>query len=804
MGVPMHCIHVAGYYKLHVNIYNPGLSSFDLKWQTPDTPTYAAIPHFVSFGRTQPLPHQLLEQVTSHMLVQGGATTSSSRGGSSSSTVLSSEYSNSPGGNAAAGVTEAPSSDTAAQGATAAGNSMTVDTPDAAPATGSSISSNAEPHTVDVAGTAAAGAPVTDAVASIPQLQQPYQPSNQQPTYAQPGTYPNTFNFGGLDGFFSSIFGWERGSSGAAAGADSSSSTAMAQGGATAGPSGQPPVAAAAAVEVDPPFRPSRALHGAQWMSPTRTISPLPGIFSVAAALVAPTGYRTILPALPELRFSHVGILPGPGLQITTNWQLQQQLLGFTNASDDQAGYGVVQGWLDWQTLNPEAYNWLQEALNPTDGLHPAVGGVTCGTAGVQFELACASGDTQMSCSLHVDGQVVAGSLDETQVSSCIAPSRRQLSNSGKYSNTTGSAAAGREQLMHIELLFAADDMRAAQFTVKTRPCILSSNGSVHVPSGSAGAFVDLVAEPTASALGLTASAVQSGVGSSYQAGMLCSVKATVPPSAGNLSSTVLERTVYLTAEELQQTLHIERSSWEAPGVNSSVSNDTHAEPTAKAVAGIPGIAVQQLVPDWVTSLPLNTMYGFHCGCYWNGSWGGNVSTGIHAGGTGSAFLYLAGWPVAASRLLPVYGPSDIDVTLYSSWQQQQQLLSGSSSADPLRWQDNGRDFQLPDSIPAGSTAEWIAAMFELGFRPTQLLGGIVFTLGDFDSVQPYAVPAQSGWFQLLVIQGDMMDAQGRVVVAAAVQVVSAADESNGVNAQGSGPAAAGWLPGTWDAWVPA
>jgi hypothetical protein len=82
------------------------------------------------------------------------------------------------------------------------------------------------------------------------------------------------------------------------------------------------------------------------------------------------------------------------------------------------------------------------------------------------------------------------------------------------------------------------------------------------------------------------------------------------------------------------------------------------------------------------------------------------------------------------------------------------------------------------------------------------LTGGSLFGLGKLTGLYAYAVPAVAGWAQLLVLQAEGLSAAGRLVV---VDDVDGAVELGASDS--ARPFAAlkeGWMPGEWDAWLPA
>jgi hypothetical protein len=279
----------------------------------------------------------------------------------------------------------------------------------------------------------------------------------------------------------------------------------------------------------------------------------------------------------------------------------------------------------------------------------------------------------------------------------------------------------------------------------------------------------------------------------------------------------------------------------------------------AKAAALARGIGVSDLVPDWVGTLPGETRYSLSCGCYWNGSWEGNVSVAVKAadssgssmlaagsgGLSGHARMFLAGWPVAA-RAGQVLGPSDLDVRGYSTLMQRQQLAAGSDSADPLvdaahSWavglglhdggyitssgsRASGADFeggsssstltaegvrrrrharvqqQAVSRTSGGSSADGSSGSSSvLGLQP----------LGVVDGVSRREVIAMAGQHQLLVLQAEGLTGEAQVVVLAPGDPYTNSNSSSSLaagssNGGSSSSVASSWLPGPWEAWVPA
>ncbi|KAF8061352.1 DGAT1-2 [Scenedesmus sp. PABB004] len=577
------------------------------------------------------------------------------------------------------------------------------------------------------------------------------------------------------------------------------------------------------------------AAAGARWgAAGAQRAAPLPGVFSVALAWAAPWAYRTIVPSLEQLRFDAAGILPGPGLGVGSGWELQAQLLGYTDGSDDRGGYGLAQGWLDWGELSPAALEWARSGAGepaPPGGAGEAPGsglsGVRVGGAGVQFELACAGADgTQQQCALHVDGVAVVGSVGAPATSGCVLPARRAL---------PGGADPGSAQpdhLAHVELMFATRDVRAAALAVRARACVVTPDGGAALPPGGAAGFAPLAAAGGASGLGLSAAAVAAAgdadVPGGFVRGMLCTVRATLPPPAapapgarGNASDSdagggagggggtataaapaTLTRSVLLSPEALRAAAAPTDTTPPLPGGGQLWSGGNFSaavEATVRAVASTPGIAVAALAPDWAAELPRGTGFGLTCAAFWNGSWGGGLAVGVGAGSAGAAGVFLAGWPLAAAPLLPSMGPSDVEVTDYSTWAQRQALISGSASADAARWRagvEAGLGGGAPDAAAAAAAAAGgRVGAAALGFRPLLLDGPAPFPLGRLDGAPGRGVPSHAGWAQLLVVRGEGMGAGGRVVVVA--------DAEGASEARPGAPTAKGWMPGEFDAWVP-
>lgn len=283
----------------------------------------------------------------------------------------------------------------------------------------------------------------------------------------------------------------------------------------------------------------------------------------------------------------------------------------------------------------------------------------------------------------------------------------------------------------------------------------------------------------------------------------------------------------------------------------------------AKAAALAEGISVADLVPDWVTSLPGDTQYSFSCGCYWNGSWEGNMSVSVSAaaaagssvgssGSSGHAKMYLAGWPVAA-KAGRVLGPSDLDVRGYSTLMQRQQLAAGSDSADPLvdaahAWAD-GVFFDVSSSSSGNSkrggneagarsgsgekvlSADAIrqrrharAQQHAVSRASSSSSGGGsgggssvlgLQPIGSLDGVGKRVIMPMAGYHQLLVLQAEGLTAVDQVVVLApgdtsssngSGSMLAARSSSNSSSKPNNGTidVLSSWLPGPWDAWVPA
>jgi len=604
----------------------------------------------------------------------------------------------------------------------------------------------------------------------------------------------------------------------------------------------------------------------------------------------------------------------------------------------------MVQGWLDWQDLNPAAVATAGSALAARSGnssvaatanangsgkknsiategagVGQTVGGVATGRAGVQFEVSCDA------CSLQVDGMTVVGSLGPVETSACITPA-------AVSSGASSSSSQPGQQLLQLLMLFTTNDIRRTKISVRSRPC----NG-LNSPSGSA-AWVPLVAAASSPpALGVSSAAVRedSGASTPFSRGMLCSVTAQLPrvaavAAAANAAdsggSSTLQQVVFLSAEQMREAVTItvnataaaEESAGDAKGsvadANSSTpvteaqssitvdapaggsgegearqeaamlkmesgqnssSNSTDESAAAveaameadrqrraaqtaaaKAAALARGIRVADLVPDWVDKLPADTEYSFSCGCYWNGSWAGNVSVGVAANsGSGHARLFLAGWPVAAKSRW-AFGPSDLDVRSYSTVLQRQQLALDSDSADPLveaahlwslagsssgGFSSSSSPHSTRRSLSQGSAADASGGVHtgpaaaalsvdrirslrqsrlqqlavsrtssSIGSSSSSVLG--LQPIGSVDAVSRRQIMPMAGHHQLLVLQGDGLTARGQVVVLAPGDVSSSVSDAAGhdssagnTNSNSSSYAVpSSWLPGLWDAWAPA
>jgi hypothetical protein len=819
----------------------PSLSAFDLMWLPPGATAYSHIPRFASFGKAQPLPLQLADQVTGHMLMH-----SSSKGMASSgvNSKISSELSS-------GGVPVAASAALQQEPHSAA---VPVVASNAQPDRMSSIEDSVDPHSSSMqasqdsssysshdkpayhsayypAAAAPAGVPAEPHQAQQQQQEQYYSsgPYGGSSTDSGSSSKQQSSSFGNLlNALFGSLgFSFERGGgaqalSSAATGAAEFSSSPTDLGGSRS-------TATQQQQQFPTTKRRQRSLHATQWMnqpfSRQSAVAPLPGVFSVAATLDEPWEYRTIIPSLKQLTLQRTGILHGPGLEVTSRYGLQQQLLGYVDPADGRSGYGVIQGWLDWQDLNPATLEWLQNPSSSSDsssaGLGSGLSSLAVASVGVQFELVCGNQERPHACALHIDGMSVAGSIGEPATSACIVPARRLITSS----SSSSSEAVLAEQLLHLQLLFATDDVREAVFSVKSRPCALTADGSAELPAGSDGSFAGLVPAAGASALGLSLTEVNAAAAASssslegYMRGMLCTVRATVPPQGGaagsNSSSTSssrqLEKVVVLTAEQMKQAaastsdVFIAEATAAAAASNDTAAaaasagtaHDSHMEATAEVVSSVAGISIQQLAPEWTAALPHDTSYGLTCGCYWNGSWPGGVSVGVGAGSTGTASMHLAGWPVDVQRVLPQYGPSDIEVKDYSSWLQRQQLASGSAVADPVQWRTPTSGGGANQLIPYDP-----AVVAEIGYRPKMLADGPLFSLGKLTGLYAYAVPPGGGYAQLLVLQAEGLSAGGRLVAVA--DVAQAVEMSASDSARPFAALKEGWIPGEWDAWLPA
>jgi hypothetical protein len=513
---------------------------------------------------------------------------------------------------------------------------------------------------------------------------------------------------------------------------------------------------------------------------------------------------------------------------------------------------------------------------------------------------------------LQIDGMTVAGSLGAVETSSCVTPA----------AVTSAAAASGSSSedhtLLHLSMLFTTNDMRKARFSVRVRRCsgVNSQSGSGEwLPLSAAGTD-----SPPALAISSAAVAGQAGSTQVYTRGMLCAVRAQPPPAAAATDgdraalsgSSVQQRLVLLSADQLRKAITItvnttadtiptppaainsssiskaQSLTVDAPqgtlseGAAGGSTNGTLTEAeaaeaaaeaaareadekhraaqtaAAKAAALAEGISVADLVPDWVSTLPADTQYSFSCGCYWNGSWEGNVSLSVSAasdsnggssGSNGHAQMYLAGWPVAA-KVGRVLGPSDLDVRGYSTLMQRQQLAAGSNSADPLvdtahLWaagsflditssgsggsgaQKSGDEAGVSNPASSGvlsANAIWQRRYTRLqqqavsrtsSASSSSTSGGSSSLLwlqpiGMLDGVSKRVIMPMAGQHQLLVLQAEGLTADGQVVVLApggtnsSTSSLLAAGGSSSKPGDGSADVLSSWLPGPWDAWVPA
>jgi hypothetical protein len=267
--------------------------------------------------------------------------------------------------------------------------------------------------------------------------------------------------------------------------------------------------------------------------------------------------------------------------------QLQQLLLGRGDPGDDRGAFGMVQGWLDWADLNPAAARApaaaaAAAAAAPSDGPGPAgggrggggggsvategasaargvlsKGGVSIGSAGVQFELSCDG------CTLHIDGVAVAGTLAPTVTSACVTPAH---SASGVPGALDASQQQQQQLLLHLQLLFTSRDARQTRLEVRSRPCSVAAAGGSSSSSSQGWATLAAAGGSSSSppAFGLSASAVNRaaadnatrGSSAAYLRGMLCSVSAQLPAGVGQVASNstgqLLQRAVLLTPEQLR------------------------------------------------------------------------------------------------------------------------------------------------------------------------------------------------------------------------------------------------------------
>lgn len=431
----------------------------------------------------------------------------------------------------------------------------------------------------------------------------------------------------------------------------------------------------------------------------------------------------------------------------------------------------------------------------------------------------------------------------------------------------TAAPAAGSRVLQQLVFL-SAEQMRAA-ITIRVNatadgpavPSLAAFNGSV----GQAGnaSSSNSITNSTSSVTGSRARNAAHSITVDVPQGMFAkddSDSEGAAPGSDSSSNTTMteEEAAEAAAEEAALQAELQRRAAQIAA--------------AKAAALAEGISVAELVPDWVSSLPADTIYSFSCGCYWNGSWDGNMSVSVSAaapGGGGSsgssggrAKLFVAGWPVAA-KAGRVLGPSDLDVRGYSTLLQRQQLAAGSDSADPLVdaahvWasagsfldasssssssgqvggdETGGRSTSSSSSSAASSGREALSAEAIRRRRYTrvqQAAAGRVSSgssggsgsstlvglqpIGRLDGTSRRRIFKRSGQHQLLVLLAEGLTAGDQVIVFAPGDTSSVRSSSaDGMLAAGAGSGGgskasngsvavlSSWLPGPWDAWVPA
>jgi hypothetical protein len=685
-----------GYYKLRVMVYNPS-KPFDLQCRPPGgSSSFASISQLLSFGQVQPLPAQLLGSTLLPLAARADSSTERSPARSravaakqQAAVAVAAKAADSAARSSlpaeAASSPASPSNSPVELPVSLGGSTSSLGGAPSAADSDSSSTTLEPPEKVDTSADDDAAAVAAAAATNNPFLGGRADSSSGWVTpfgqldgssnggmQAAPGA-DNSFNGGGgMDDFLASLRGmfggfWggrrrllaavQQGTSRALAAASSEDRGGRASATSSA-------LAATQLLQQEAEHY-DRKLLAAAAAGPPGSSSEW-GRFSVALSFADRTPYRTLMPPLGQLAFSHAGeqprggggveqggtmlapaaasephvsctthpptppgILPAPGLAFTSQMQLQQQVLGYSDPTDNRGCYGMVQGWLDWRDLNPEAAaiaavapprsaaaaggaaSHTQPAAPPaatatsggkiaTEGATQAqqqhASGMQLGSAGVQFELSCDS------CSLHIDGMTVAGSLGQTDTSACVTPVQWAAE---------GSTAATQQQrqLLHLQVLFTSNDVRQTKLQVRARPC---QAGAAASADGSWAHLTAAAASPPA--FGLSAAAVAASAASSsgdYLRGMLCSLRADVAavqdaaPAArdsssnnttavqGSSSSTaatparVLHRSVFLTADEIRRA--VQRPV--------DPAEDGHNATAAAAVADASSAAVPRHAP---------------------------------------------------------------------------------------------------------------------------------------------------------------------------------------------------------------
>ena len=421
----------------------------------------------------------------------------------------------------------------------------------------------------------------------------------------------------------------------------------------------------------------------------------------------------------------------------------------------------------------------------------------------------------------------------------------------GNASSSTAAGGTSGGEVLHRMVFLSAERMQEAI----SIPADLTTDVAAMPPSDAETLSSSNSSSATVDAPGFEAEGIQAG-GISSSVSSSDSANSTTAGDAGTdgLNATGSGNS---TAEALAAAAAAQAAA-DAAARRAEAQRRAAQTAAAKAAALARGVGVSDLVPDWVATLPGETHYSITCGCYWNGSWEGNVSVAVKAAGSrgsmlaagsgglsGHARMFLAGWPVAA-RAGQVLGPSDLDVRGYSTLMQRQQLAAGSDSADPLvdaahSWAvglglHDGESVTSSGTRASGVDGEGGSSSSTLtaeGVRrrrharvqqqavsrtsggsssggssgSSSVLG--LQPLGVVDGVSRREVMAMAGQHQLLVLQAEGLTGEAQVVVLAPGDPSTSSNSSSilaagGSNGGSSSSVASSWLPGPWEAWVPA